>query len=242
MRLSQIVLLVCIAGAFVFLCRLGFWQLQRLEWKEALITRVEAGLKQPAVDIDTIEAQLKAGEDIEYRPVTVSGTFDHGGEQHFYTTWNGQAGYHVYTPLREATGRVLMVNRGFVPFTAKDPATRKQGQVGGVVRFEGLARSAPAEKPNAFVFDNDLVKNVYHWKSLTQMLARAHEGAAVDARPFFVDMKATDVPGGLPVSGVTLISFPNSHLSYAMTWFGLAGTLLFVGLPFAWSRMRKSAR
>jgi len=239
-KLSHIVLLTCIAAAFAFLCRLGFWQLERLEWKEGLIARVEAGLKQPPVDLEIIEARLKAGKDIEYRPVRVTGTFDHTAEQHFYTTWKGQAGYHVYTPLREAGGRILMVNRGFVPFTAKEPDTRKEGQVAGPVTFDGLARSAPSRKPNSFVFNNDLEKNVYHWKSLSQMLGRAYDKVDIDFRPFFVDMTATDVPGGLPISGVTRISFPNSHLSYALTWFGLAGTLLFVGVPFAWSRIRKT--
>ncbi|MEM1039732.1 MAG: SURF1 family protein [Pseudomonadota bacterium] len=240
MRLSSIILLVCMAAAFYTLCSLGFWQLDRLEWKEAMIARVEAGLKEPPVDLDTIEAQLKAGTDIEYRPVTVTGIFDHTKEQHFYTTYQGRSGYHVYTPLAEADGRLLMVNRGFVPYTAKDPAGRMQGQVSGEVTFEGLARTAPAQKPNPFVFNNDLEKNVYHWKSINQMFERSYDKMEINPRNFFVDMKATDVPGGLPISGVTRITFANSHLSYALTWFGLAGTLLFVGIPFAWSRFRKT--
>ncbi|MEL6744407.1 MAG: SURF1 family protein [Pseudomonadota bacterium] len=240
MRLSSIILLVCMAAAFYTLCSLGFWQLDRLEWKEAMIARVEAGLEETPVDLDTIEAKLQVDTDIEYRPVSVTGTFDHTGEQHFYATYNGRAGYHVYTPLKEPNGRLVMVNRGFVPYTQKDASSRIQGQVSGQITFEGLARSAPSKKPNAFVFDNDLVKNVFHWKSLDQMLSRAYETPPGKPRPFFVDMKAADVPGGLPISGVTRVTFSNSHLSYALTWFGLAGTLLFVGIPFAWSRFRKA--
>lgn len=245
MKIGHIILLACIAGALAVLLRLGFWQLERLEWKEGLIARVEAGLKQPPVDLDMIEKLLRNGTDIEYRPVKASGVFDHANEQHFYTTHKGQAGYHIYTPLKGEDGRILMVNRGFVPFEAKDPVNRPRGQVSGTVAFTGLARSAPAQKPNTFVFDNDLEKNVYHWKSLEQMVARAYGDTSVQVRPFFVDIKTMTtpetVPGDLPLAGITRISFPNSHLSYAVTWFGLAATLLFIGIPFAWKRIRGSA-
>ncbi|MEL6967479.1 MAG: SURF1 family protein [Pseudomonadota bacterium] len=245
MKIGHIILVSCIVAALAVLLRLGFWQLERLEWKEGLIARVESGLTKPPVDLDSIEQALRDGDDIEYRPVTVSGTFDHANEQHFYTTFRSQAGYHVYTPLREVSGRILMVNRGFVPFTAKEASNRKEGQITGSVSFDGLARSAPANKPNAFVFDNDLIKNVYHWKSLSQMLGRAYDKMDINARPFFVDIRTmktpATVPGNMPIAGVTRITFSNSHLSYAVTWFGLAATLLFVGIPFTWKRIRGSA-
>ena len=41
--------------------------------------------------------------------------------------------------------------------------------------------------------------------------------------PFFIDADATPSPGGLPVGGLTVVHFPNSHLTYALTWFALAG-------------------
>ena len=42
-----------------------------------------------------------------------------------------QSGFYVYTPLELADGRIVFVNRGFVPYDRKDPATRAEGQVGG---------------------------------------------------------------------------------------------------------------
>ena len=44
---------------------------------------------------------------------------------------------------------------------------------------------------------------------------------------FFIDADATPNPGGLPIGGLTVVSFRNSHLVYALTWFGLAGLCLF---------------
>ncbi|MFC7554551.1 SURF1 family cytochrome oxidase biogenesis protein [Pseudoroseomonas wenyumeiae] len=43
-----------------------------------------------------------------------------------------------------------------------------------------------------------------------------------DVAPFFLDADATPNPGGLPVGGLTVVSFPNSHLVYALTWYALA--------------------
>ena len=62
--------------------------------------------------------------------------------------------------------------------------------------------------------------------------------AAGKVLPFFLDADATPVPGGLPRGGVTVIDLPNSHLQYAVTWYGLALALLGVSV-FAWLK-RKS--
>ncbi|TIN59580.1 MAG: SURF1 family protein, partial [Mesorhizobium sp.] len=40
--------------------------------------------------------------------------------------------------------------------------------------------------------------------------------------PYFIDADATPNPGGWPVGGLTVVSFHNNHLVYALTWFGLA--------------------
>ena len=68
--------------------------------------------------------------------------------------------------------------------------------------------------------------------------------ATADAKavmPFFVDAGDAANPGGLPKGGVTLIEFPNSHLQYALTWFGLAGALLAVGGYFLFGRVRRNS-
>ena len=53
------------------------------------------------------------------------------------------------------------------------------------------------------------------------------------------DADATPNPGGLPVGGVTIVRQPNSHLQYAVTWFGLAAAL--AGVVGVWLlRSKKS--
>ena len=89
--------------------------------------------------------------------------------------------------------------------------------------------------------NNDLAKNVYYWKSLSQMAGNAYDKMEKGTVDFFLDADATPVPGGLPVGGVTRIEFPNNHLGYAITWFGLALALLGVGGFFLRSRMGKTS-
>lgn len=48
-------------------------------------------------------------------------------------------------------------------------------------------------------------------------------------RPFYVDADATANPGGLPIGGKTMLTFPNSHLSYAITWYILAAMVVAAG-------------
>ena len=61
-----------------------------------------------------------------------------------------------------------------------------------------------------------------------------------DAAPFVIDQDAGQAPGGLPQGGETVLEFPNSHLSYALTWFGLALALLSVFTTWAWRQIRDS--
>ncbi|MBS9719783.1 SURF1 family protein [Tianweitania sp. BSSL-BM11] len=220
------------------LLALGTWQVERLAWKEGLLARITSQLAQPPVALATVEAAQATGEPIEYRPVSLTGTFLHDRERHFFATYAGQSGFYVYTPLRLADGRVVFVNRGFVPYDRKNAATRAEGQVEGEVTITGLARERLDGKPSWLVPTNDPAKNIFYWKDLDAMAASA--GISAPVLPFFVDANTAPNPGGLPVGGVTIIDLPNNHLQYAVTWYGLA--LALAGICVAmWLRRNKPA-
>jgi surfeit locus 1 family protein len=223
--LTGIVFLVMLA----ILLSLGTWQVERLQWKEKLLADITERRAAAPVALADIEALAAGGQDIEYRPVTVSGVFANNRERHFFATWHGQTGYYVYTPLQLADGRFLFVNRGFVPFEAKEPEMRKQGQLTGEQTVTGLARAKLAEKPSSIVPDNDIAKNVFYWKDLDAMASST--GIPADRLvPFFVDAGAAPNPKGLPIGAVTQFDLPNNHLQYAVTWYGLALALVGVAL------------
>jgi len=229
--------------ALAILLALGTWQVRRLAWKEALIATIDARIASAPKPLTEIEAMNASGGDIDYQPVQATGAFLHAKEQFFFATHDGQSGWFVYTPLALGDGRAVFVNRGFVPYDRKDATTRGEGQVAGQVTVDGLARSAPAEKPSSILPDNEPAKNVYYWKDLRAMTGQAGLEAA-RILPFFIDAGKSANPGGLPVGGVTIVSLPNNHLQYAVTWYGLAAALAAVfGVWLArWWRDRGSAR
>ena len=222
-------ILAAIGVALAILLSLGTWQVFRLQWKEHLLAEIETRRHAPPVDLAAVEQRVRDGADIEYLPATVSGTFEHAHEQYFFATSDGDVGYQVYTPLVMADGRIVFINRGFVPEALKDPAKRSDGQVAGAVTITGLARARLDGKPSWVVPDNEPARQLYFWKDLDAMAASA---AVPKDRlvPFFVDADATPNPGGWPKGGVTQLDLPNNHLSYAFTWYGLAAVLLVVSV------------
>ncbi|MDN5927569.1 MAG: SURF1 family protein [Hyphomicrobiales bacterium] len=224
--------------AFAALIALGTWQVERLHWKEGLLATIDQRIHSAPRPLGAIERLFAEKHDVEYWPVTAKGIFLHSGERHFLATWQGDSGFNVYTPLKLDDGRYIFVNRGFVPYARKDPATRPQGEVEGEVTVTGLARNPLAEKPSYIVPDNDIKKNVFYWKDLSVMTATAGLPAGATVLPFFIDAGAAPNPGGLPVGGVTVINLPNNHFQYALTWYGLALVLVVVAGTRLRSRWR----
>ncbi|OJU03852.1 MAG: cytochrome c oxidase assembly protein, partial [Rhizobium sp. 63-7] len=205
--------------------------------KEQLLADIAERRAAPPASLADIEALGSRGEDVDYRAMTVSGRFVNNKERHFFATYRGQTGFYVYTPLLLADGRYLFVNRGFVPYENKEPEMRKQGQLTGQVTVIGLARAKLAEKPSSIVPDNDPAKNIFYWKDLDAMADTTGLDRS-EVVAFFMDADATRNPAGLPIGGVTQFELPNSHLQYALTWYGLAVALVAVSVTM-WLRRRK---
>lgn len=218
---------VLVPAALAILLSLGTWQVNRLHWKETLLADIQARSTAAAIDIAEVEKQLAAGEPIDYRHATANGRYLNDRERHFLATFQGQSGFYVYTPLELADGRYLFVNRGFVPYDRKDPASRPESLIEGAQTVTGLARAELTEKPSSLVPDNDETANIFYWKDLTRMAASV-DLPAERVLPFFLDADATPVAGGLPKGGVTQIDLPNNHMQYAITWYGLAVALVAV--------------
>jgi surfeit locus 1 family protein len=224
-----------VAGLAV-LVGLGTWQLERKRWKEGLIARIAARVHGAPVPLSRAEELHHNGGDVEYMHVTAAGRFRHDKERYLYAPAASGLGWHVYAPLEVAPARFVWVNRGFVPDAQKDPATRPAGQVQGDVEVRGLVRMPAAR--GWFTPDDDPAGNVWHWPDATAMQASAF-GQGVMVVPVTVDADAEPAPpGGLPRGGVTRLALPNRHLEYALTWYGLALTLVGVYAAFATSRLR----
>jgi surfeit locus 1 family protein len=229
--------------AFAILIGLGTWQLQRKAWKDGLLAQIEARAHgEPGALVPPSGwATWRASED-EFRRVRVTGTFLHPFETPVYGLAPGQRGapaqgYYLMTPLRLADGATVMVNRGFVPMELRDPTTRPESQPAGEVTVTGLVR-APEER-NAFTPADDPARNTWFARD-PQAIAKARKLDRL--APFYVEADATPNPGGWPKGGQTRLDLPNNHLQYAVTWYGIALTLVGVFAAFAWRRIRPVAQ
>jgi surfeit locus 1 family protein len=225
-------------AALVLLVSLGNWQMRRLAWKEGLIGAIAERTHAAPVTLAAIEARAAEGGDPDYARVKVEGRLRNDHELYFYAPDERLGpGYHVLTPLAQADGSIVFVNRGFVPDDKKEPAKRQAGQLSGDVSIVGLVRT-PA-KPGPFTPANEPEKNIWYWYDLDAMKTATLGPGGGHLVPFIVDAEAEPPPpGGWPKGGTTRLELPNRHLEYALTWYGLAVTLVGVFAAFAISRWR----
>lgn len=238
------VILALVAGVmFAGFFALGTWQVFRLQWKLALIERVDQRVHAAPVPAPSRAQwpQLNAEAD-DYRPVQLSGVLLDGSTTQVLASLERGIGYWVVTPLCTADG-IVMINRGFIeagmggwkpqpapPAAAPDACAAAQGPT---VTFSGLLRlSEMAGRLRA----NEPARNYWYTRDV-QAIAAARGLADAQVAPYFVDADAASakaagpVAGVQPVGGLTVISFVNNHLVYAITWYALA---LMVAAAAVW--------
>lgn len=216
---------------FLLLLGLGTWQVYRLHWKEGLIAIREAGIHALPTKLPPT---LEAARPLEFHPVRATGQFLNDRELYLsMPSLQGDAGWHVITPLRLENGDVLLVDRGFVPSARRAPETRQAGEIDGTVTVTGLLRLTDNTKPSWFTPDNDVGRNQWFYWDLPAMA----KATGVDhVLPFYIEADASPNPGGLPVGGQSVTDLPNNHLQYAITWYSLAAVLIVIYIRFRQSR------
>lgn len=234
---------IATAIAFVILIGLGIWQVERLGWKEALLARIDARIHQAPAPLPPQAqwASLKPDE-YDYRHVTAKGRFLPGEALVFRAAApekgdrNAGPGYQIFAPFALDGGGIVLVDRGFAPLAWKDnPATRTKPPQGDV-EVTGLMR--PPEGRNMFTPADEPAKGIWFSRDPAAMAAAMKLNGVA---PFAIDADADPNAKGWPHGGATEVDIPNNHLSYALTWFGLAATLLVVFGIWARGRLRREA-
>jgi surfeit locus 1 family protein len=235
---ARAIFMVCAALAFAGFVALGNWQVERRAWKLDLIARVEQRVHAPAAEAPGRDrwARVNAADD-EYRHLRIAGTFLHDKETLVQASTRLGAGFWVLTPLQAADSTTVLINRGFVPPEARDRSARMAAEPKGETAVTGLLRIT--EPKGGFLRKNDPAAD--RWFSRDVQAIAAARGLD-NAAPYFIDAEAApSAPGAAPswpAAGLTVIAFPNSHLVYAITWYGLA--LMVAGAAwFVWRDERR---
>jgi surfeit locus 1 family protein len=220
-RTKTLLAWVAVLLAVCLFVALGVWQIERRAWKHDLIARVDTRVAAaPAAPPGPGDWAAVSAERDAYRHVRLAGRFLDARETLVQAVTDLGPGYWVMTPL-ETESFVVLVNRGFVPIDRRDPATREAGRIAGPVTVTGLLRIS--EPGGGFLRANDPGAGRWYSRDVDAIAAAA--GLEGPVAPYFIDADATPNPGGLPVGGLTVIRFSDSHLSYALTWFALAAGL-----------------
>lgn len=219
-RRFPIGLTIATAIAFAILCGLGGWQLQRRDWKEGVLARLEALKTAPALPLVQVLTATARPEDLAWTRVSVD-CGDVGGEPLplVYGVRDGDVVWRAQAPCAVLAGpyNMILVDRGVVP-----------GLTGQV---------APA--PRAFEAPRRVVGVLSPIEQLGGDRAKVLERYA-DRKPaplVLMVEQETPTPSGLTPAPLPA-EISNRHLEYALTWFGLAVTLLFIYAAMLWRRLR----
>jgi surfeit locus 1 family protein len=205
-----------------------------MHWKHDLIARVDARVRAaPAALPDDARLAPAARNSWDYLRVGLSGVYAGSRTALVRAVSDRGTGYWAMTPMRLADGRTIWINRGFLP-EGTPVAAARAGVPEGPVAVVGLLR--PSEPSGSLLQSNRPQEDRWYSRDVAA-LSRAKEIG--QTAPVFLDAQQergrAPRGGTTPVPGLTVIRFPDNHLSYALTWFALAG-LSALGIGVAWRR------
>jgi surfeit locus 1 family protein len=213
-------LTIATAIAFAILCFLGGWQMKRLAWKQDLLARIETLKTAPAVPLATVLDGIARGENAAWTRVSVD-CLSVGlpplslayGIRDGDVVWRAQA----LCGLAKGPYDLILIDRGVVPDLT--------GKVDTPMR--------------AFAEPGHVTGVLIPLAQLGGDRAKAVAGIAGRTPAPLALMAESETP---PPAGIVPAPLPaeisNRHLEYALTWFGLAVTLLFIYAAMLWRRLR----
>lgn len=209
----------------VVLIGLGVWQLERRAWKLGLLAEFARSESEPAVPL--------ANDPRPFMKVHVEGRLRDDlaatyGADVRETKTGSVLGEQLLVPLERVGAVPIMVDRGWVPGNLR-PASKP-----GIVSIDGYVR--PPDHPGWFSPTDDPVKRQFY------TLDPARIGLALGLPTVAPFTLVALGPHGVPDPAETLPRPPNDHLSYAITWFGLAVTLLVIFTAYVRRSLSGTAR
>ncbi|KAF3912662.1 hypothetical protein ABW21_db0202553 [Orbilia brochopaga] len=221
---------------------LGTWQIQRLNWKTALVARCEDNLSRsplplpPVLDISQLPA-------FDYRRVVTRGVYMHEKEILLGPRLrDGINGYVVITPLDRSLdhGSTILVNRGWISKELKDRRKRwknggEQALPSGEVLVEGLLREQG--KRNMFTPENKPEKGEWYFPDISEMAAWVGAGGGGKVQEVLIEETSENTvlgmmgreARGIPIGREAAVNIRNNHFQYIVTWYslGIATSFMF---------------
>lgn len=210
---------------------LGIWQMHRYDERTARNQLVSEALSADPVPVERLTSPghtVSTGQ--RYRSVTAVGRFDPEREIVVRRRVNGdeEVGFHVVTPFVLKDGRVLLVNRGWIPADAPSQTTFPEVPAPPTGQVTVTGRLMPDETTAA-----SGIKNLQGLPDRQVMLINsAQEARRLGARVLggYIAQTAPEPANGTP----ELIGRPGDedaalNYAYAIQWW-----LFSAGVPVGW--------
>ena len=203
----------------------------RLAENQQLLVEISERLAAEPVPLgDVLERDAR-----EFTKVEISGMFDHARELQKLATFEGSPGWQVVTPFITVEGLAILVDRGVVPDSLRDPTKRPEGQK--LIKLAAIVRAHDGEQ-GFFDPENDTENRVWYWWDVPAMLASASIPPGMKVAPFVLQALPGDDPQAFPRAAKPQAALQNNHLQYAATWFSLALVLVVIAGLFIRKQVR----
>lgn len=210
-------LLMGALGAAVLLW-LGFWQLERLDWKLGVIAEIEGRIGAAPVAIpDAPEPDRD-----RYLPVIARGDLGGTSLRVLVSTRDQGAGHRIISILDLEDSRRVMVDEGYV----RRGGDLHPGPAEGVTVTGNLHWPDEVDR---WTPEPDMSEGLFFARDVPAM------AAALGTEPVLI--VARTIEGTAPraqAMPVTTEGIPNDHLGYAIQWFGLAAVWLGMTVWLLW--------
>jgi surfeit locus 1 family protein len=209
------------AAMLAVLLALGIWQIERLHWKEAVLAQIARAEAGPAAPLPEDPQPYSKAQVTGRLRDDLAATY---GADVRDTPAGTRLGTQLIVPMERKEGDIILVDRGWVP----DSRPQAIAQPAGEVTVEGYVR--PGDRQGMFSApDNAATRQFY-------TLDPIGIGAALglhNVAPFVLVAIGPAPPERYPDPARHLPRPPNNHLSYAITWFGLAFALVVIFVLWA---------
>lgn len=230
---------VLVLAAAAVMVRLGIWQLDRLEWRQAFNARVQEQMGADALVFDERALELDLYS-MEYRQVIVTGIYLPADElilrnQVWVGEFGSELGVAIFTPLLiEGTDTAILVERGWIPQEAANRENRAIYREEGSVTVTGRLRRAETDfNINKWLHpDPELAvgqTRLDAWNNLD--LERIVGQMNTSLLPVYLQLSPDGEQIAPPYARQPNLDLSEGpHLGYSIQWFIFA-SLLLVGYP-----------
>jgi surfeit locus 1 family protein len=212
---------VMAAVMLAVLLGLGTWQVRRLHWKLALLTQIARAEAAPAVPLPAHPDPFIKVEVTGHLRDDLAASY---GAEVRDTPRGTVLGTQLIVPLQRDGADTILADLGWVPESRLQPIAPAKGDV----TLQGYVR--PADTAGMFsATDNPATRQFYTLDptAIGKALGLQH------AAPFILIVMGPTPPERYPDPARHLPQPPNNHLSYAITWYGLAVALVVIFVLWA---------